>query len=116
MDLYLEIRSYNLKPGADADFCRLFVEQALPMLAGWEVDVVAWGPSPHDPASFYLMRAYPSLEARQHDQDAFYGSEEWRQGPREALLACIDSYTSIVILVDEATLAGLRRAPGPRHS
>jgi hypothetical protein len=105
----LEIRSYNLKPETCAEFHRLMVEQALPMLKRWKVDVVAWGPSAHDPAAYYLMRAYPGLEARQQDQDAFYGSAEWRQGPREALLACIDSYTSIVIQVDEPTLAGLRR-------
>jgi len=36
-------------------------------------------------------------------------SDEWRQGPREGILALIDSYASTVIEVDETTLAGLRR-------
>jgi hypothetical protein len=55
------------------------------------------------------MRSYASLEDRQQSQDAFYGSDEWRLGPREAILALIDAHTSVVIEVDEATLRGLRR-------
>jgi hypothetical protein len=54
------------------------------------------------------MRAFPSVPERQKSEDAFYGSEEWRKGPRERVLAAIDSYTTIVINVDEPTLQGLR--------
>ena len=28
---------------------------------------------------------------------AFYGSDEWRQGPREAILALIESHVSVVL-------------------
>jgi ketosteroid isomerase-like protein len=41
--------------------------------------------------------------------DAFYGSAEWRSGPREAVLSRIVSYTTVVIGVDDPTLGGLRR-------
>ena len=44
-----------------------------------------------------LIRRYPSLEELQRSQDAFYGSDEWRQGPREAILALIESYISVVL-------------------
>src|SRR5262249_6774021 len=44
-------------------------------------------------------------------EDAFYASEEWRQGPRDAVLADIASYTTVVLAVDEETLHGLRRLP-----
>jgi hypothetical protein len=106
---FLEIRSYNLKPGARDRFHQTFLKEALPMLNRWKVDVVAYGPSPADADSYYLMRAYPSLEERQKSEDAFYGSDEWKQGPRERILADIDTYTTIVIRVDEATLRGLRK-------
>ena len=108
MGLFVEIRSYNLKPGTRQEFHRLFVEQALPMLKRWKVDVVRYGPSPHDEDSYYLMRAYASLEDREKSQDAFYGSDEWRQGPREPLLAMIENYTSIVIEIEESTVSALR--------
>lgn len=105
----VEIRAYNLKPGARAEFDRLAREQAVPMLRRWGVDVVAFGPSPHDETSYFLIRAYADVADRQRSQDAFYGSDEWRAGPREAVLALIESYTSVVLALDDATIEGLRR-------
>jgi hypothetical protein len=78
MRQFVEIRSYNLKPGTRDEFHRLMLEQSLPMLKRWNVDVVACGPSIHDDDSYYLIRAYTSLADRQESQDAFYGSAEWR--------------------------------------
>jgi ketosteroid isomerase-like protein len=112
----LEIRSYNLKGGTRDNFHELFVREALPMLRQWNVDVVAYGPSRHDRDSYFLMRAFSSLEARERSEEAFYGSAEWLNGPRAAVLAAIDSYTTIVIRVDDATLGGLRRAMETQHA
>jgi hypothetical protein len=109
MSRFVEIRSYNLKPGSRDEFHRLMVEESLPMLERWQVDVVAWGPSLHDEDSYFLIRAYDSLEDRQRSQDRFYGSDEWRQGPREPILALIESFTSVVLAMDDATVRGLRR-------
>lgn len=108
MKRILEIRSYNLKPGTRAAFHELFVNESLPLLKRRQVDVVAYGPSLHDEDSYYLMRAFPSLEEREQSEDAFYGSSEWREGPREAVLALIESYTTVVIELEEAVLEGLR--------
>jgi NIPSNAP len=108
MNRILEIRSYNLKPGTRPQFHELMTQQSLPLLNRLQIDVVAFGPSLHDGDTYYLMRSYASLEALQQSEDAFYGSSEWRQGPREAVLALIDNYTSVVITIDEATLQGLR--------
>jgi NIPSNAP protein len=109
MNQILEIRSYQLKPGTRQEFHRLFLHAALPMLRRWNVDVVAYGPSLHDPDSYYLMRHYDSLVHREQSEDAFYGSDEWRQGPRAAILALIENYTEIVLALDESTVQGLRR-------
>ena len=104
----VEIRSYNLKPGTRDRFHQLFLSAALPMLHRWQVDVVAYGRSQHDNDSYFLMRGFPSVETRQKNEDAFYGSEEWIKGPREAILADIINYTTVVISIDQETLAGLR--------
>ena len=109
MTLFVEIRSYNLKPGTREEFHRLFVETALPMLQRWNVDVVRYGASPHDEDSYYLMRAYASLEDHEQSQDAFYGSDEWKLGPREPFLAMIENYTSIVIEMEKSTVDALRQ-------
>lgn len=108
MNRFVEIRSYNLKPGTRPEFHRLVVEHSLPMLQRWGVDVVAYGPSPHDDGSYYLIRAYDSLEDRERSQDAFYSSDEWRQGPRQAIVDCIESDTSVVIEMALSTIDGLR--------
>ena len=109
MTHFVEVRSYNLKPGTREEFQSLFLEQAFPMLQRWNVDVVAYGPSLHDENSYYLMRRFDSLAHREHSEDAFYGSDEWRQGPREAIIALIENYTEFVLELDDATIQGLRR-------
>ena len=110
MNHVLEIRSYQLKPGSREEFQRLFLEEAFPMLQRWSVDVVAYGPSLHDQDSYYLMRRYNNLAHREESEDAFYGSDEWRQGPREAIIALIEHYAEIVLELDESAIQGLRRS------
>jgi hypothetical protein len=109
MSNFVEIRSYNLKPGTRDEFHRLFLEEAFPMLKRWNVDVVSYGPSLHDENSYYLMRRFDSLSQRDDSENAFYGSEEWRKGPREAIVALIENYTEVVLELDETTLQRLRK-------
>ncbi|MGH8005181.1 MAG: NIPSNAP family protein [Limisphaerales bacterium] len=109
MKKLVEIRSYNLKPGTREEFHRLVLEKSLPMLEKWKVDVVTFGPSPHDENSYYLIRAYKSLEDRQGSQDAFYGSDEWRKGPRDEIVGLIENYTTVVIEMEEETVRALRK-------
>ena len=78
------------------------------MLKRWKVDVIAYGPSLHDQDSYFLMRGFNGVDIRQKEEDAFYGSEEWITGPRERVLADIDSYTTIVLELDEAAVRALR--------
>jgi hypothetical protein len=110
MNHFIEIRSYNLKPGTRDEFHRLFMEETLPMLKRWNVDVVAYGPSLRDESSYYLMRRFDNLAHREQSEDAFYSSDEWRKGPREAILALIENYAEIVLELDEVTGQGLRGA------
>jgi hypothetical protein len=110
----VEIRSYNLKAGTRDHFHQVADHEAIPMLRRFKIDVVAYGPSLHDANSYYLMRAFTSVEDRKQREEAFYGSEEWKTGPRDAILGDIESYTTVVFLVDSATLEGLRKTgPGP---
>ena len=116
MSKFVEIRSYALKPGTREEFDRIVTQQAIPMLRRWEVDVVAHGPSPHDDDSYFLIRAYASLADRQQSQDAFYGSQEWKDGPRAAILEPIENFVSIVLELEPAMVEALRVAPPGRAS
>ncbi len=97
MTAVVEIRIYKLSPGSGAAFHRTVVEESVPMLQRWAVDVVAFGPSLDDDDSYYLVRSYASLEGRQRSQDAFYGSDEWRHGPRDGIVSRIESDSSVVL-------------------
>jgi len=112
----VEIRSYNLKPGTRDRFEQLFLEEAYPMLRRVQMDVVAYGPSIHDEDSWFLMRSFESIDDRQKRQDAFYGSAEWRNGPRDDILEHIDSYTTVVIELDDETIGGLRKITADRSA
>ena len=56
-----------------------------------------------------MIRRYDSLAQRDEMEDAYYASDDWRKGPRKALLALIESYTDIVLELDEITVQGLRK-------
>ncbi len=107
----IEIRTLNLKAGTRAEFQRIYVEKSLPLLKQWKQDVVAHGPSLHDENTYYVIRRFDSLSQREQSEDAFYASDDWRNGPRQALLALIESYYDAVFEADEATIQGLRRIP-----
>jgi len=108
MNHLIEIRSINLKPGPRDEFHRIYIEEALPLLKRWNFDVVAHGPSLHDENSYYVIRRFDSLAQREQMEDAYYASDDWRQGPREAILALIENYTDIVLELDEVSVQGLR--------
>lgn len=112
--MVIEIRSYELKPGRGPAYADLFAAQVLPMLAASGHDVVYAGPSEHDADGFVLARAYPDEASRQRLQDAFYGSAEWREGPREAVLAMIERYTSAVLPISRDVLDAWRSILGAR--
>jgi len=103
----VEIRSYTLVAGQEAEFARIFAAEAAPMLARWGVDVVAFGLSLEAPGA-YLIRAYDSLVQRQQSQDEFYGSDEWRNGPRTPILACIEQFNDVVLQLDSSAVQALR--------
>ena len=93
----IEILTLTLKPGTRDWVHRLYVNEALPLLVRWGFHVVAHGPSLHDENSYYVIRAYESVEARQREEDAYYGSDDWRQGPKEAVMAMIEHEAYTVV-------------------
>ena len=60
---------------------------------------------------YVLIRGYASVAELQQSQDAFYGSAEWRDGPREAIVSLIESDISVVIPAD--SLSGGRSPTEP---
>ena len=108
MNNFIEIRTLTLKPGTREEFHHLYVEEALPRLLRWNFDVVTHGPSLHDENMYYVIRRYDTLAQREEMEDSYYASDDWRKGPREAMLALIESYVDVVFETDEITVQRLR--------
>jgi ketosteroid isomerase-like protein len=104
----IEIRVYTLKTGVRDSFHERFVRESLPMLRRQGVDVVAYGPSVDDAVSYFLVRSFASLVERTRSEDRLYNSEEWKNGPREAVLAAIETYSTVVVHADSGTVKALR--------
>ena len=96
-----ETRIYKLKENSSENFTEVFTEQSLPMMKRWKINVVDYGFSLIDKESFYLIRNYESVEQCKESQNAFYGSDEWINGPEKEIMNCIDTYNTVVI--DNAT-------------
>jgi hypothetical protein len=93
----LDLRTYKLVPGGGESFDRIFRERALPMLERFRIDVVGYGPSLDDCDLYFLLRAFPSAARRKEQLDSIYGSDDWQQNHRDAVLALIETYHTVVI-------------------
>ena len=108
MKRLLEIRTYRLKPGAVDAFHDAVHTKAVPMLKAKGMDVVAYGRTDHEEQTYFLVRAYASREALAQEQAAFYGSDEWRSGPRNELVSRIETYVNTLLWASEPAVASLR--------
>jgi hypothetical protein len=104
----VEIRTYKLTPGARAAFHELCDTRSIPMVSKWGMDVVGYGPSLQQGDEYFLIRAFDSLQHLQASEDAFYATPEWRQGPREAIMALIESYIDAIMWLTPEAVEALR--------
>jgi len=104
----VEIRAYRLLPGTRADFHAAVTLHALPMVREYGMDVVTHGPVPNDPDGYFLVRSFASLAELTAQEEEFYGSAAWRQGPRESLVSRIQTYVDTLLWLSPAAIADLR--------
>ena len=112
----VEIRSYQLKPGNGGRFHDLVVNQSMPLLHECGMEVVAYGQSLHDPDAYFLVRAFDNLDHRRSSQEAFYSSDAWRNGPRQAIIALIESDWDIVLWLTGDAISAIRDSFVPAKS
>ncbi|SRR5258706_7224352 len=102
----IDILILNLKQGSRSAFDKLYKESALPLLKRWNVDVICFGPSLHEEDTYLVVRRYKDLADRQQSQDAYYGSDEWKLGPREQIMSLIQNYSTVVIPANDYLIDG----------
>lgn len=103
----IEIRTYRLKTCCSERFVAA-VRQALPLVSASGMDIVAFGRSDHEEETYFLIRAFDSREQLVAMQNSFYGSAVWREGPRQALVECLDTYLNTLLWLPEEDVQALR--------
>lgn len=106
----IEIRTYRIKPEASEQF-EIAMQNALSMVRA-SMDVVAFGRTDHEGESYFLIRAFSSEVDLKLKQEAFYSSLAWRDGPREPLVKCIDTYVNTIVQMSEKPVDELRSQVG----
>ena len=108
MTRLIEIRTYRLQPGTIGAFHHVVHTLAVPMLRAKGMDVVAYGRSGREEETYFLVRPYASRQTLEKEQNDFYGSDDWRQGPRSELVDRIETYVNTLMWVSESAVASMR--------
>jgi len=104
----VEFLSYQLDPARADSFHAIMRATSAPLHHRHGLDVVAFGPSQTGPAEYLLIRAFASLEDRESRLAAFYAHPDWRNGPREEIIAAIKVATVVVLTLSDAAVDALR--------
>ncbi|SQI39629.1 Uncharacterised protein [Serratia plymuthica] len=83
-------------------------ETSVPLHRKAGIDVVRFGNSLHDADSYFLIRAFDSVEHLENAQDEFYKSDAWRAGPRAAIIERIEQSIKSVLTISNAALDAMR--------
>lgn len=105
----VEILQYTLRQGSGAAFHAIMQQVSVPLHQRHGIDVVRFGNSLHDPDSYCLIRAFDSPESMTAKLEAFYNSDAWRSGPREAIVDSIEISLKTVMVLSAESVEGLRQ-------
>lgn len=108
MNKTVEILQYTLHKGTGAAFHAIMQEISVPLHQRHRIDVVSYGNSLHDIDCYYLIRAFESTEDMNTVLNSFYASVDWRYGPRQSIISCIETSIKTVINLPPASVDALR--------
>ena len=81
--MIIEMRTYKTKPGKRREFLAIFRSKSIP--AHTEIGMRILGPllSVEHPDTFFFMRGFPDLAAREPMKAKFYAGKLWKREKRE---------------------------------
>ncbi len=104
----VEILQYRLKPGSGRNFHLIMATHSAPLHRAAGIDIVIFGNSLTDEESYFLIRAFDSPAHLRSSLAAFYASDAWRNGPRNAIIAQIDSSWASVLQLSDLSIAQIK--------
>ncbi len=97
--MFVEMRTYRVKPGKRAEFLEIFQTKSIPAHAAIGMEILGPFLSVEDPDVFFFMRGFPDLESREPMKAKFYESELWKSELEHVLMPMLEKYD--VVLVDD---------------
>jgi hypothetical protein len=97
--MIVEMRTYKLKPGVRARFLEIFRTKSVPAHDAIGMKILGPFLSIEDADTFFFMRGFPNLEAREPMKAQFYEGELWKSALENVLMPMIEKYE--VVLVDD---------------
>lgn len=101
-----------MNAGTGAKFHQILTVVSVPLHRSAGLDVLAYGHSLHAEDTYFLIRAFDSLEKMTASLDTFYNSDEWLNGPRSDILDAIRSSVKSVLPLNEAAINALKSSWG----
>jgi hypothetical protein len=94
------MRTYKTKPGMRSRFIDVFRYKSIPAHA--EIGMKILGPllSIEDPDTFFFMRGFPDLDARETMKAKFYEGQLWKRELENVLMPMLEEYE--VVLVEDS--------------
>lgn len=102
----------TLRQGSGDGVHRMMRDISIPLHQLHGIDVVWSTQSRHDPYDYILGRAFDSPESMSAVLNVFYAGDDWRHGPHEDIIRCIDSCIKTVIRLSAESVDTLRLKPG----
>lgn len=93
----LEILTIKIKRGLRELFREVYIRESLPLQKKWKLKVLFHGRSLHDNDTYVVIRLFESLTDHELRTGDFYASDDWRTGPREALLNMIENISTAMV-------------------
>jgi hypothetical protein len=101
--MIVEMRTYKLKPGRRDHFLEIFRAKTMPAHAKIGMSILGPFLSVEDPDTFFFMRGFPDLAAREPLKAEFYEGALWKQELEGVLMPMIEKY-EVVVVDDEGRI------------
>ena len=104
--MIIELRTYKTKPGKRAEFLEIFRTRSIP--AHRELGMAISEPllSLEEPDTFFFMRGFPDLAAREPMKARFYESALWKEELEQMLMPILDHYAVVLVEGPETLFNG----------
>jgi len=101
--MIVEMRTYKLKPRMRESFLQIFCAKSVPEHRRLGMTILGPFLSVDDPDTFFFMRGFPDLAAREPLKARFYEGELWKRELENLLMPMIEKY-DVVLVTDPERL------------